>query len=174
MNTLAWGARVAPLFVTEIKSIAIEFGWSYSQASYLMACIAFETAETFSPSIVNPVNKKATGLIQFMPKTAIDLGTTVQQLAKMDVVEQLQYVKQYFHPYRNRVKTLEDMYMAILMPKYVGQPNNSILFKLGTTAYAQNKGLDVDKNGEITKAEASSLVLAKFEKGMRPGYRLDC
>lgn len=103
-----------------------------------------------------------------MPRTAIGLGTTVDALAKMSAVQQLDFVAAYFKPYAHRVTSLPDMYMAILMPKYVGKPDSSVLFS-GGTAYRQNAGLDADKDGLITKREAAARVQSKFLKGMRAG-----
>lgn len=37
-----------------------------------MACMAFETGETFSPNEPNKADSGAVGLIQFMPKVAIE------------------------------------------------------------------------------------------------------
>ena len=59
--------------------------------------------ETFSPSIRNK-GTKATGLIQFMPKTAIGLGTTIDELAGMTQVQQMDYVYTYFKSYTGRLK----------------------------------------------------------------------
>lgn len=41
-----------------------------------MAAMAFESGETFSPSIKNAAGSGAVGLIQFMPSTAKALGTS--------------------------------------------------------------------------------------------------
>jgi hypothetical protein len=129
--------------------------------------MAFESGETFSPSVKNMAGSGATGLIQFMPSTARSLGTTVEDLAKMASVEQLFYVQKHFKPYAKRVKTLSDMYMSILMPVFVGANENAVLFANGSIVYRQNSGLDSNRDGSITKAEAAKKVLAKLEKGMK-------
>lgn len=135
-----------------------------------MACIAFESGETFRPDIKNMAGSGATGLIQFMPATARGLGTTVEALAKMTAVEQLDYVRLYFKPYQGRVKTLSDVYMAILWPAGIGKPEGWILWELAErpTTYRQNSGLDANKDGAITKAEAAAKVRAKLDKGRLP------
>ena len=56
------------------------------------------------------------------------------------------------------------MYMAILLPKYVGQPDDAVLFS-GGVAYRQNAGLDTNRDGQVTKAEAAGKVAAKYNKG---------
>jgi len=134
-----------------------------------MACMAFESAETFSPSIKNAAGSGATGLIQFMPMTALGLGTNVDALASMGETEQLDYVRRYFSSYAKRIGNLSDMYMAILMPKYIGQPDDAVLFS-GGRPYRQNSGLDANRDGLVTKSEASARVQRMLEKGLRAGY----
>lgn len=162
--SLRWGQKVSPAFRAKLLRITRGFGWPDEHASWLMSCMAFESGETFSPSIKNAAGSGATGLIQFMPSTARGLGTTTDALAQMTAEQQLDYVKAYFTPYASRINSLADMYMAILMPKYVGQPDSAVLFSAGV-AYRQNSGLDADKDGKVTKAEAASKVAAKYIKG---------
>lgn len=165
MFKLAWGRKVDSNFRARLLLICRAFGWSQDHASWLMSCIAFESAETFRADILNAAGSGATGLIQFMPSTARGLKTTVQDLARMTPVQQLDYVEAYFRPYSKRISNLPDMYMAILMPKYVGQPLDTAIFTDGI-AYRQNSGLDDDGDGRITKKEAAGKVQAKYEKGM--------
>ncbi len=138
-----------------------------------MSAIAFESAETFSPAIKNAAGSGATGLIQFMPKTAISLGTTANALQSMSAVEQLHYVYKYFEPYKGRCKTISDVYMAILWPQAIGKPDDYVLFAESDRphTYRLNRGLDLDRNGKITKAEAASLVVKKLEKGLTEEFR---
>ncbi len=133
--------------------------------SHLAACMAFETGERFKSDTVNPVSG-ATGLIQFMPKTAEGLDTTTAKLAAMTEVEQMLYVGKYFAPRKGQMKTLSDVYMAILWPKAVGKAEAYGLFVTPSTAYVQNKGLDVNSDGVVTKGEAASKVQAKLDKGL--------
>lgn len=163
---LSWGKRVDANFREAIFMICSNFQWPTSYASWLMACIAFESAETFSSSIRNAAGSGAIGLIQFMPSTARSLGTTTDELTKMTPIQQLEYVEKYFSPYASKIKSLPSMYMAILMPKYVTAADDAILFS-GGVAYRQNSGLDINQDGLITKAEAASRVQAKYVKGMR-------
>lgn len=171
LTQLAWGARVSPEFADKVVDICYRgFHWYDDSPNDLMSCMAFESGETFSPSVKNGAGSGATGLIQFMPVTATGLGTTVQQLERMTAVQQLDLVAKYFQPYAPRIKSLSDMYMAILLPAYIGRSDFSALFSRGTVAYRQNSALDADTDGLITKAEASSMVLAKKRKGLQPPY----
>lgn len=166
---LAWGAKVSTTFRDRVQWIADDLNMPADGANWLMACMAFESGETFSPSIVNGAGSGATGLIQFMPKTAIGLGTTVAALAQMTAEDQLNYVYKYFRPYRGRLRTLADVYMAILWPAAVGKPDNHILWTATShpTTYRQNAGLDINRDTAITKGEAASKVADKLRKGLQ-------
>lgn len=164
---LAFGTKVDALFRKKLLHICHGFHWTADHASWLMAVMAFETAETFDPAITNFAGSGATGLIQFMPKTAKRLGTTTEELGKMSAVEQLDYVRLYYNDFHQRIHTLEDMYMAVLAPIAIGKPLSSPVFSSGA-AYRMNSALDVDSDGVITKREACQFVRAKLEKGL--GY----
>lgn len=114
---IAWGAVVTGPFKAKLLEISSDLDLD---PNHLMAAIAFETGETFSPTIKNAAGSGATGLIQFMPRTARNLGTTTDELARMTAVEQLDYVQKYFAPFKGKCKTLSDVYMAILWPAAVG------------------------------------------------------
>ena len=75
----------------------------------------------------------------------------------MTAEDQLFYVHKYFKPYRNKLHTIDDVYMAILWPKAIGQPDDYVLFDVigKPTTYRQNASLDFNRDGKITKAEAS-------------------
>ena len=144
----------------------------------LYTVMAMETAGTFDPAIQNP-KSKATGLIQFTEPTAKGLGTTTAELAKMSRTEQMKYVEKFLSNKGISGKGLSDIYMAILFPVAVGKPDSFVLFGKGATvqgfgegslAYEQNKPLDINNDGSITKAEASAKVM-QF-KGVRPKPQL--
>jgi hypothetical protein len=167
---LAFGVRVSAPFRNRIRQIARRLEMPPEGANWLMACIAWESGETFSPSVRNAAGSGATGLIQFMPATARGLGTTVEHLAQMTAEHQLTYVERYLLPYRGRLNTLSDVYMSILWPAAIGRLENALLWDAATrpTTYRQNAGLDVNKDLRITKAEAASKVAKKLRRGLLP------
>lgn len=169
-DSLAWGLKVSPVFRDRVFWIGDELDLS---PDFLMACMAWESAETFRPDIKNAAGSGATGLIQFMPSTARALGTTTTKLAAMTAEDQLNFVYKYFVEHKGRLKTLSDVYMAILWPKGIGKPESYTLWDRASmpTTYRQNSGLDIDKNGYITKAEAAAKVQQKLVKGMGKAYR---
>ena len=132
------------------------------EPNYLMAAMSFESGGTFSPAIRNAAGSGAVGLIQFMPSTARSLGTSTNALARMKPEEQLDYVKKYFRPYRGKLRTLEDVYMAILYPVAIGKGPNHVLFRSPSITYVQNKGLDDEGKGYVTVADATEKVRKRF------------
>lgn len=162
---LAWGAKVSPTFRERVRWIAEDLELD---ADDLMACMAWESGRSFRPDVKNMAGSGATGLIQFMPATARGLGTSVEALAAMTAEDQLNFVWKYFAPFKGRLKSLADVYMAILWPKAVGKSDDYAVFT-GGVAYRQNAGLDTDKDGKVTKREAARKVMGLLEEGLRPG-----
>lgn len=161
-ESLIWGNKVSAVFKDRVRWIADELGFD---PNWLMACMAFESAETFRANIRNAAGSGAVGLIQFMPATAKALGTSTAQLAQLEPEDQLKWVYKYFEPYRDRIQSIDDMYMAILWPRAVGKPNEYALFVRGGVTYRQNAGLDRDKDGIVTKAEACAKIREKVTRG---------
>lgn len=164
---IAYGSKVSPVFKERLLWTASALG---CQPNDLMACIAWESGETFRPDIKNAAGSGAVGLIQFMPSTARSLGTTSNALSALSAEDQLRYVYEYFKPYAGRLHNLGDVYMAILWPKGVGQPDSYVLFDKSRTptTFRQNAGLDVNKNGAVTRGECLVKINEKLAKGLLP------
>lgn len=164
--TLAWGAKVSPEFRARVLHMAARLG---CDPSWLMAIMSFETGRTFSPAARN-AQSGATGLIQFMPATARELNTSVEALAAMTAVEQLDYVERYFQRYAaTTAATLASWYMAVLWPAARDDPDDAVLFETPSAAYTQNRDLDINNDGRVTKAEAASFVARHLAEGLQPG-----
>jgi hypothetical protein len=111
-------------FRNKLKQIAARLGVSTSD---LLRIMHFESG--LDPARTNEIG--AVGLIQFLPKTARNLGTTTAELAKMSAVDQLDYVEKYYK--MNQVKPgmdLGDLYLMTYMPAAV-QMNKPDDFVLG-------------------------------------------
>ncbi|MEZ5429024.1 MAG: peptidoglycan-binding protein [Pyrinomonadaceae bacterium] len=146
----------------KFREKVIEIGGRLSvDPNFLMAIMSFETGASFSPSVKNK-QSGATGLIQFMDATAKGLGTTLTKLAKMSAEDQLDLVEAHFKPFKGKLKTIEDAYMAVLYPKGVGKGKDFVLFKKGSKQYKQNSGLDLDGDGRITVGEAAHKVAERL------------
>ena len=166
---MAWGKKVSATFRARIWWVACTLRMD---PNWLMACIAWESGESFSPSKKNMAGSGATGLIQFMPSTAADMGTTTAKLAAMTAEDQINWVYRYMKMMIERhgpLTTLEDTYMAILWPAAIGDPVSTALWtKTGRpTTYRQNAGLDSNTDGTITKFEAANHVREKLAKGLK-------
>lgn len=166
---IAWGSKVSPVFRERVWWIADTLGLDPDD---LMACMAWESAESFRPDIRNAAGSGATGLIQFMPSTAVSLGTSTAKLAKMTAEDQLNYVYKYFRPYAGRLNNLGDIYMAILWPAGVGKSDEYVLWNKSNkpTTYRQNAGLDINKDQRITRGECLVKIKEKLAKGKQPRY----
>lgn len=134
---------------------------------WLMIVMAIETAKTFNPSIQNP-STKATGLIQFMPKTAIALGTTIEELKKMSRITQMDYVLEYLSPYKGRMKSLEDVYLSVFYPAAVGKAD-SYVFGLSPEMQKkiaiQNPAYDRNKDMKVQKWEVREAIMKFVPQG---------
>jgi hypothetical protein len=130
----------------------------------LLAVMDFETGGSFDVAQKNKAGSGATGLIQFLPKTARALGTSVEELAGMTRTEQMVYVEKYLDQWQGRIQkgNVEDLYMSVLWPAAAGKAANYVLFREGDGSYKQNSGLDTNEDGTVTKAEAAAKVKRKF------------
>jgi hypothetical protein len=114
--------------IEKLGQIADKYGFP---VEWLANLINHESAGTFNPAIQNSIG--ATGLIQFMPTTAIGYNTTTTNLAQLNFSQQLDYVDMYLG--RNLKKVLDsngkvkptfnqtDLFMTIFYPVSVGDPS---------------------------------------------------
>jgi peptidoglycan hydrolase-like protein with peptidoglycan-binding domain len=165
-TTVLTDARIKLLNIRGSENVSDEFKDKVVQIAerletnpnFLMAVMSFESGGTFSPSVVNAAGSGAVGLIQFIAPTAKGLGTTIEELKRMTAVEQLDFVEKHFRPFKGRLNTIEDTYMAVLLPKAVGKGSDFVLFQKPSKAYDQNRGLDIDRDGRITVFDATDKV----------------
>lgn len=142
--------KVSVQFVLKVKAIAKRLG---VKEDWLMAVMWSESR--LNPAACNP-SGGATGLIQFMPATAKYLGTSCDELARMDAVTQLDYVEKFFRPYANRCKSFPELYLACFFPAAIGRPDSYILQTSTLPAELiakQNPLFDANKDGRITVGE---------------------
>lgn len=159
--------HVTDAFIREVEAMAERLG---TRPEFLLAVMSFESGGSFRPDIRNGAGSGATGIIQFMPATARELGTSTEALARMSSVEQLQYVERYF---ANRsspgdLATLEGVYTTVLYGSPRPDPD-STLFTSGTAAYRMNAPLDLNGDGRITAGEATSKVRDRIDGDLPAG-----
>lgn len=131
----------------------------------------------FRPAIRNP-HGGAVGLIQFMPATLKVWGLTSDQAAAMSAVEQLELVKRFYR-YARGTTDPGRLYMLTFLPKYADSPEGFVLgardsaeirdgLKLHNI-WAQNAGLDTNKDGLITVGEVKALARGRYELARAAG-----
>ena len=141
-------------FAQKVEDISAQLG---IDPDWLMLVMYFESG--LNPKAVNKTSG-ATGLIQFMPSTARNMGTSTESLANMDALVQLDYVYRYLSPYKGKMSSLVDVYLSVFYPSAVGKADNYVLGGAGTEISkkiaSQNKIFDTNKDGQITKGEVAT------------------
>jgi len=153
-------------------------------ADWLMAVMYNESR--FNVSVKNYQGSGATGLIQFMPKTAKgDLNISIAKLKNMDHVTQLDYVYDYLNTVKKRYRPFEeltDVYIAVLYPKalaaqdsfvarrkrypgvkkWMAHHDNFVLYARPSKKYKLNSGLDENKDGKVTIYDIRAHVQRRY------------
>jgi hypothetical protein len=94
----------------------------------------------------------------------------------MDALSQLSYVYYYFARFNRRHDmenwSVDDTYMAILWPLAIGKPSTFPLFVNNPArfndSYDVNRGLDSNRDGIVTKAEAAAKIRRLLTEGQLP------
>ncbi|GEN76136.1 M23 family metallopeptidase [Chryseobacterium hagamense] len=149
-NNLYWGKYFSCQERKKIIEIANRLG---CKPDYLTSAVALETKGTFDPKIVN--SRGYTGLIQIgdvaatninkRKKTNISAGIN-GNMKKMSRFEQLTYVEYYLEPFKGKLNTLADFYLAILMPVDCGKGNQR-----SHVVFDKNLILDHNSQGNVIK-----------------------
>src|SRR5262245_15675461 len=134
---------------------------------WLATVISFETAGTFSPTILNRAGSGAFGLIQFMPRTAQNILKTittdeaVQRGRAMSFQQQLnQMVVPYFQG--RTMNNLEDVYLAVFYPAAMNKSDEWVIGINPSAVYTQNAGFDVDRKGYITRGDVTRKIRSLY------------
>lgn len=149
-------------FIEKVNDIANYLGIN---ADWLMFVMWFESR--LNPQAVNPISF-ATGLIQFMPATARSLGVTTEMLKSMDNLHQLDYVFAYLKPYRWRMKTWVDVYLAVFYPTAMGKGDDYVI-KSDIVA-KQNKIFDLNKDLDISVKEIKTALIKNMPEKYKELY----
>lgn len=107
----------------------------------------------------------AVGLIQFMPATAAALGVTSDVMRSLSNLAQLDYVYKYYYPYKGRLNSYPDLYLATFFPRALGWADERVIESgtlSATTIACQNPAIDMDKNKQITVGEFRAYCYKGF------------
>lgn len=152
-------------FLNKVKEIARRLNCNYKNLLGVM-----QSESSLNPQAVNK-STGATGLIQFMPNTAKELGTTTAALKNMSAVQQLDYVEKYLQKMKKaagfgQMEPISggQLYALVFLP---GRAHREVLTQAGEKYYSWkdkngkvhgNQGLDTNKDGKITKSELDARV----------------
>lgn len=119
----------------------------------------------FLESNFNPQAKNAsgaTGLIQFMPATAKNLGTSSEELLKMSAEEQLTYVEKYLLSVKGNkeIKSFLDAYLLVFYPYAIGKPDSYVFGSEKSPEYAKKVGIQnkINKGEPFTKLQFKNFI----------------
>ena len=161
MNFIEYVKENREEFATKVADICNQLN---IKPEWLMFVMWFESR--LNPQAVNPISG-ATGLIQFMPSTARGLGTTTAALKRMRNVQQLDFVLYYLRPYKGRMKTWVDVYLAVFYPRAMGNPNFVITSDI---VAKQNKIFDLNKDLDISVKEIETVLRRQIPEKYRKDY----
>ena len=147
-----------PEFLAKVKEISQRLDCDYRDLLGLMNSESGINAKAKNP------NGSATGLIQFIESTARSLGTTTAELRQMSPIDQLDYVEKYLANAKANAGisgrlSAGDLYALTFLP---GRASRNVLTSSGEKYYAHNKGLDLNKDGQITKDELGQRIRNKY------------
>jgi len=131
------------------------------QPEFLMLIIHSESR--FNPKAQNKI--KATGLIQFLPKTAKGLKTSVDSIIVMSRVQQLDYIYAYFKPIKGKVTSIEDLYLFTMFPMALNKSDDYVFRtkRISAKKIAKlNYWADLNKDQQITKLEFKTFLNKKY------------
>jgi hypothetical protein len=148
-------------FTEKVNNISGELG---IDPNWLMFVMWFESK--LNPQAVNPISS-AVGLIQFMPSTARSLGTTTDVLKHMNNVQQLDYVLAYLRPYKGRMRSWVDVYLAVFYPKAMGKPDFVITSDI---VARQNRVFDLNRDLDITVKEIETVLRKSIPEQYKKYY----
>jgi len=150
--------RDQPNFWVELQAIAKRLE---TEPAWLLNVMASESS--FDPKARNGLpGQTATGLLQFIESTARGMGTTTEAIRRMSPVEQLRLVEKYLTPFRGRLNSLADVYLAVFRGAVIDGGDTVVVVDSNKERriYALNKSLDLNGDGRIVKGELSLTALS--------------
>lgn len=128
------------------KLVEMEKKYPGLTRSELFRVIKGESA--FNPKAQNPSG--ASGLFQFMPTVARELGTSTDAILQMSPAEQLDLYDRYLSKWGYEGQVSLGVMQAA--PAYANASPNTVIYKKGSAAWEQNPGWRPSDGGDITVA----------------------
>jgi transglycosylase-like protein with SLT domain len=150
--------RAQPEFLVELNAVA---GRLRTDPAWLLNVMACESL--FDPDARNPLpGQTASGLLQIIEGTARRLGTTTGAIRRMSPVDQLRLVEKYLGPFKGRLNTLSNVYMAVFRGSIAEGDDTVVVVDSAKEprVYSLNKSLDINRDKRITKGELGLAALS--------------
>ena len=144
-------------FIKKVKEVSTRLGIN---PNWLMLVMYMES--NINHRAINTISG-ATGLIQFMPFVAIQMGTTTEGLLNMSNVEQLDYVERYFKKYAKYISGFTDLYLVTFYPAALIE-KRADSWNFPTVVYTYNKGLDRNGDRIINLGEWKEYIISRVPK----------
>lgn len=151
--------------------------------NWLTAVMYFETAGTLSPSKTNHIG--SVGLIQFTRDSGGENGSNkeyktisgkkyfLSDLKKMSFTEQMQIVELYLTPYKGKMNSYLDVYLAVFFPLAMDKNHDYVLKSSNLSASIiakQNPIFDSNNDKKITRKEVTDYFKKYFDKKFGDGF----
>jgi uncharacterized membrane protein YciS (DUF1049 family) len=161
-----FGSKLNPSQISKVEAVCLKLG---ILPDWLLAVMYFESK--LNPQAVNSISGSV-GLIQFTrDKAGVDYKTIngkkyqLDDLKKMDFIQQMDIVFEYFKSYSNKMSSFADVYLVTFFPSAVGKSDSYILQTSGLSASliaTQNPIFDTNKDKQITKSEFITYIEKKY------------
>ena len=158
-------ATIRTAFLQKVTSIA---AYLQIDPNWLMQVMYSESRLKASAQNVQGGRLIAAGLLQWTKASGV-IGAP-QSILQYDHLRQLDFVQQYFTPYRGRMHSYFDVYLVTFFPAAVGQSDDYVFAtnKLSASLIAQqNPAVNIVKDGKITMAEFKQYVWNSTPAGVR-------
>jgi len=158
----------ASAFERKVRSVSEDLDVA---PEWLMSVMYSESK--FDAKVANHKGSGAVGLIQWMPSTARDLGTTTRELGRLSHTKQLDYVYKYLNNVKRKYgafKSITDLYLAILYPKALDGDYCYTLYAHPSKAYTQNSILDENKDQRVTVKDIDSRLKRLYPPAYQVNY----
>ncbi|MCZ8168772.1 hypothetical protein [Flavobacterium sp.] len=139
---------------------------------WLSAVIYFETGRTFNPKAKNQIG--SVGLIQFTrDKAGVEYKTIggvkypLSEIYKMSFNEQMDLVYQYLKPFKGKMNSFLDVYLAVFFPNAMNQSDDYVFQTKGLSASLiakQNPAFDTNKDGQIKRKEVTDFFRKLYKE----------
>lgn len=136
-----------PAFMQQIERLSEKYGVNPSQ---IYKVIQGESG--FNPKATN--KSGASGLFQFMPKTAAELGWTTEEILSMAPAEQAKVYEQYLDFWGYDGSNALGIMQAA--PAFANASPETVVYKKGSKAWDQNPGWRTSGDGDITVASINN------------------